>query len=142
MPTQDTDHNELLRSLNVLVVDDIPAVRNILSNILRALGVEGRIDMAGDGLEAWVLIQTCDYDLVICDIRMPRMNGLELKKVLRATPRFADLPFLVISGEVSEDIMAAAVTSEWDGYLQKPFSTAKLKKKLLPLLWRVNNTEK
>lgn len=134
MANRNTNHKEVLRKLDVLVVDDISAVRNILTQILRGLGVEGRIDKAEDGLVAWEMMQKWDYDLVICDIRMPRMNGLELKKLLRATPRFGELPFLMITGEVSEDMMAKAVESKWDGYLLKPFPSAVLEKSLLKLL--------
>ena len=134
MQTPDTNHKEVLRVLNVLVVDDTSAVRHILCQVLRGLGIEGRIDGAADGLEAWEMIHTWDYDLVICDIRMPRMNGLELKRLLRTTPRFAAKPFLMITGEVSEEMMASAVESELDGYLLKPFPSAVLKKRLLQLL--------
>lgn len=130
--------DELLESLDVLVVDDSSAVRDVLCNILRGLGVRRHIDEAEDGLAAWKLIQAGDYDIVICDIRMPLMTGLELKELLRATLRFADLPFLIISGEVSKEIMAAAVTSEYDGYLIKPFSVAKLKTEVLKLLARAD----
>lgn len=136
----DDSHKEVLRKLDILVVDDISAVRNILAQILRNLGVEGRIDTAGDGLEAWEKMQTCKYDAVICDIRMPRMNGLELKRLLRATPRFAEMPFLMITGEVSEAMMALAVESEWDGYLLKPFPSAVLAKLLLRLLGQTDKT--
>ncbi len=134
MVNMDTNHREVFRNLTVLVVDDISAVRHILAQILRGLGVEGRIDTAGDGLEAWEMMQSNNYSVVICDIRMPRMNGLELRRLLRATPRFAELPFLMITGEVSEDIMALAVESKWDGYLLKPFPSAVLEKRLLKLL--------
>jgi two-component system cell cycle response regulator len=139
MQNSSTNHREVFQQLNVLVVDDISAVRQILAQILQGLGVGGRIDMAGDGLEAWEMMQTCNYDVVICDIRMPRMNGLELRKLLRATPRFAELPFLMITGEVSEDMMALAVESERDGYLLKPFPSAVLEKRLLQLLGRADN---
>ncbi|MHB8068979.1 MAG: response regulator [Desulfobaccales bacterium] len=136
----DDCHKEVLRKLDILVVDDISAVRNILAQILRNLGVEGRIDTAGDGLEAWEKMQTCKYDAVICDIRMPRMNGLELKRLLRATPRFAEMPFLMITGEVSEAMMALAVESQWDGYLLKPFPSAVLAKLLLRFLGQTDKT--
>jgi CheY-like chemotaxis protein len=135
----DDNHKEVLRNISVLLVDDISAVRNILAQILRNLGLEGRIDAAGDGLEAWEMMQNCKYDVVICDIRMPRMNGLELKRLLRATPRFAELPFLMITGEVSEEMMALAVESKWDGYLLKPFPSAVLAKLLLKLLGKTDN---
>jgi CheY-like chemotaxis protein len=134
MLTLDASHKEALRNLDVLVVDDISAVRNILAQILRNLGVEGRIDMAGDGLEAWEKIQSCKYDIVICDIRMPRMNGLELKRLLRATPSFAELPFLMITGEVSEQMISQAVDGKQNGYLLKPFPSAVLAKMVLKLL--------
>ncbi|MEW6660459.1 MAG: response regulator [Thermodesulfobacteriota bacterium] len=133
------NHKEVLRKLDVLVVDDISAVRNILAQILRNLGVEGRIDAAADGLEAWEMMQASQYDVVICDIRMPRMNGLELKRLLRATPRFAEMPFLMITGEVSEEMMALAVESKRDGYLLKPFPSAVLAKLLLKLLGKTDN---
>jgi len=134
MVDMDTNHKEVFRKLNVLVVDDISAVRKVLAQILRGLGVEGCIDTAGDGLEAWEMMQNGNYSVVICDIRMPRMDGLELRKLLRATPKFAELPFLMITGEVSEDVMALAVESKWDGYLIKPFPSAVLEKRLLKLL--------
>jgi two-component system chemotaxis response regulator CheY len=133
------NHKEALRNLDVLIVDDISAVRNILTQILRNLGVEGRINVAGDGLEAWEMMQASKYDVVICDIRMPRMNGLELKRLLRATPRFAEVPFLMITGEVSEEMMALAVESQRDGYLLKPFPSAVLAKMLLKLLGKTDN---
>ncbi len=127
-----------LRNLDVLVVDDISAVRIILAQILRGLGVEGRIDVAGDGVEAWEKMQLHNYSIIICDIRMPRMNGLELKKLLRATTRFREIPFLMITGEVSEEMMARAVESELDGYLLKPFPSAVLGKRLLKLLGKAD----
>jgi len=68
------------------VVDDIPAVRNVLIKMLRGLGVKGRIDSARDGVEAWEMVQDYNYDIIICDVCMPRMNGLELKKLMRASP--------------------------------------------------------
>lgn len=139
MQTRDTDHKEALRTLKVLVVDDISAVRKILCQVIRTLGVEGPIDGAGDGQEAWEMVQGGGYDLVVCDIRMPRMNGLELKKRLRADPALACLPFLMITGEVSEEMMTSAVEGELEGYLLKPFPSAALKKRILQLLGKSNN---
>ncbi|MFZ5450512.1 MAG: response regulator [Thermodesulfobacteriota bacterium] len=138
MQTRSTNKKGILRNLDILVVDDISAVRNILTQILRGLGVEGRIDKAEDGQEAWEMMQESDYDVVICDIRMPRMNGLELKQLLRATPRFREMPFLMITGEVTRDMMAKAVESKWDGYLLKPFPSAVLEKSLLKLLGKAD----
>jgi tetratricopeptide (TPR) repeat protein len=67
---------------------------------------------------------------VVCDINMPRMSGLDLLRCLRATPRYQTTPFLMISGEVSEDIVAASAESEVDGYLLKPFKIDSLEGRL------------
>jgi two-component system chemotaxis response regulator CheY len=123
----------LLRKLKILVVDDSSTVLDILSQILRSIGVRGRIDIARNGIEAWEKIQNNDYDVVISDVSMPQMDGLELKNLLRSSPKFARLPFLIISGEVSESVMAAAVTSSSDSYLCKPFSSVALKAELKQL---------
>lgn len=140
MGNTNSNHREVFRKLNILVVDDISGVRNIMAQILRNLGVGGRIDLAADGLEAWEMVQAHEYDLVICDIRMPRMNGLELKGLLRSNPRFTELPFLMITGEVSEETMTQAVESKWDGYLLKPFPSKVLEKRLLKLLGKADKT--
>lgn len=129
----DTNPKEAFCYLDYLVVDDIVAVRHVLIKILRRLGVKGRIDTAGDGLEAWGMVQDYSYDFIICDIHMPRMNGLKFKRLLRASPHFRETPFLMISGEVSEKTMALAMETEFDGYLYKPFRSAALEQWLLKL---------
>ena len=129
----DASTGEAFRHLDYLVVDDIPAVRNVLIKMLRGLGVKGRIDSARDGVEAWEMVQDYNYDIIICDVCMPLMNGLELKKLMRASPRFREMPFLMVTGEISEELLALAVEGEFDGYLLKPFHSASLEKWLLKL---------
>jgi two-component system chemotaxis response regulator CheY len=124
---------EGLCNLDFLVVEDMSAVRYVLTKTLRRLGVKGRIDEARDGVEAWAMIQDHNFDIIICDIHMPRMNGLELKKLMRANPRFRETPFLMVSGEVNEDTLIQAIESEFDGYLSKPFRSAMLEKRLVEL---------
>jgi two-component system chemotaxis response regulator CheY len=126
-----------LANLNVLLVDDIPAVRDILSQMLFNLGVGGRIDEAGDGQEAWDLLQNHTYDVVICDIYMPRVDGLELRQRIRTSPHYKNLPFLLITGEVPEGKMDCATATNADGYLHKPFQSTLLKNRLLKVLGKV-----
>jgi tetratricopeptide (TPR) repeat protein len=102
--------------------------------MLQHLGVKGDIQEAGDGQEAWEVLQERTFDLVVCDINMPRMNGLELLRHLRATPRYHTTPFLMISGEVSEDFVAASAESEVDGYLLKPFKIDSLEGRLRSII--------
>jgi two-component system chemotaxis response regulator CheY len=127
-------HSNLFGSLNVLVVDDMPAIRRMLRQMLQHLGVQGDIQEAGDGQEAWEALQERSYDLVVCDINMPRMNGLDLLRHLRATPQYETTPFLMITGEVSEDIVAASAESEVDGYLLKPFKVDSLESRLRAII--------
>jgi len=128
--------SHLFGPLNVLVADDMPAIRRMLRQMLLHLGIQGAIKEAGDGLEAWEALQEQTYDLVVCDINMPRMNGLDLLRRLRATPRYETTPFLMITGEVSEDIVAASAESEVDGYLLKPFKIASLENRLRTIIIR------
>jgi DNA-binding response OmpR family regulator/cytochrome c-type biogenesis protein CcmH/NrfG len=122
--------SHLFGPLNVLVVDDMPAIRRMLRQMLLYLGVKGDILEAADGLEAWNVLEQTPYDLVVCDINMPRMNGLELLRRLRSTAQYETTPFLIITGEVSEDIVAASAESEVDGYILKPFRVDSLEKRL------------
>lgn len=124
----------LFAPLNVLVVDDMPGIRRMLRQMLILLGVNGRIGEACDGVEAWDILRDIPYDVVICDINMPRMNGLELLQVMRATPPYETTPFLMITGEVSEEVVAAAAESEVDSYLLKPFQAAGLESRLLEII--------
>ena len=126
--------DQLFSPLNVLVVDDMPAIRRMLRQMLQHLGVKGDIQEAGDGQEAWEALQARPFDLVVCDINMPRMSGLDLLRHLRASPQYQTTPFLMISGEVSEDIVAASAESEVDGYLLKPFKIESLEGRLRSII--------
>ena len=120
--------------LNVLVVDDMPGIRRMLRQMLLLIGVGGRIAEANDGGEAWEVLKDFPYDTVICDINMPRMGGLDLLRSMRANPRYETTPFLMITGEVSEDIVAVAAESEVDSYLLKPFQAKSLEDRLSAIL--------
>jgi CheY-like chemotaxis protein len=122
-----------------MVVDDMPVIRRMLSHMLHTLGVRRRIRESADGLDAWEALHDNFYDLVICDINMPRMNGLELLRRFRADPRYETIPFLMITGEVTEEIVAAAAESEVDGYLLKPFKISALESRLRTIILNKHN---
>ncbi len=126
--------NNLFAPLSVLVVDDMPGIRRMLRQMLLLLGFGGRLGEANDGVEAWDILKDIPYDVVICDINMPRMNGLELLRLLRSSPRYESTPFLMITGEVSEDVVAAAAESEVDSYLLKPFQVTSLENRLSEII--------
>lgn len=93
---EDISH-ELLRRCRVLVVDDEPLLREAVSAFLEADGYT-KIDNAGNGREALEKVESFNPDIVILDVMMPEMDGLEVCRRLRATSRFRRLPILVQTG--------------------------------------------
>ncbi|MEW6386807.1 MAG: tetratricopeptide repeat protein [Thermodesulfobacteriota bacterium] len=126
--------DELFSNLKVMVVDDVPTIRRMLRQMLYQIGFRRNIYEASDGQEAWDILKDIPFDLVICDIAMPRITGLELLKMFRASPRYENTPFLMITGEVTDDIVAATAESEVSGYLLKPFKLHTLETRLYTIV--------
>lgn len=120
----------LERSLRVLAVDDHPAMRSILRKMLYQMRYFEAIEEASDGEEAWEKIQVQVFDLVITDVDMPRLDGSRLLRRCRARVELRDIPFLIISGQSMQDVVA--LTAEWGAYdyLVKPFSYSQLKERV------------
>jgi len=105
------------RAHNILVVDDSITTRTLEASVLNASGF--RVTTAVDGAEAWKLIQGGTFDLVVSDVQMPKMDGLELCRRIRSTPRFAKLPLILVTsldqpGEKMQGMEAGA-----DAYITK-----------------------
>ncbi len=129
-----TSIQELLQDLNILLVDDIIVIRNLLKEKLIALGADGQIDEAADGLQAWDLLLERSYGLIIADILMPHMDGVELQRRVRHSSQHRDIPILLISGAVSEQTVAVTSRSKLDGLLVKPFTTRAFEMSLWKML--------
>ena len=126
-------HNRQLEvHLKLLVVDDSPEIVNILSCTMELSGHS--VDEAYDGMEAIQLLRNNTYDVVITDAEMPRLNGIEVCKYLRA--RFPDTYVIGISG--SFNALKAFKDAGADICFSKPFSTGKveeaIEKRLLSTL--------
>jgi two-component system chemotaxis response regulator CheY len=121
--------------LNVLVVDDSAAIRKIL---IRALGQTdlhiGQIYEASDGVEALNVLRTNEVRLVLSDVNMPNMDGLQLLKQLHQVPNWKQLSVLMISTEGSQAKVLEAVELGAKGYLRKPFTADQIKEKVLTCL--------
>jgi CheY-like chemotaxis protein len=129
-----SEDQEIFRKLSVLIVDDMSSLRTVLKRMLLHLGVGGSLDEAQDGVEAWNLLQEKDFSLVISDLNMPRMDGFELLARLRRSEQYQAIPLLLITGECSEDQIAAAVQTPYEDYLMKPFTLGSLARHLRGLL--------
>jgi len=101
----------------VLIVDDIPTNRNILRQMLEPSGMECL--EAGDGLEALEILRSQLPDLVLLDVVMPRMDGMELLRHLREC--HPGLPVIMVSASVLDEQRIQALEAGALGYLQKPF---------------------
>lgn len=118
----------------ILVVDDMQSLREVLKVYLRRLGYNNLTD-AQDGQMAYQLLIASNtsqrpIELVICDWNMPKMNGLELLKVVRAVEAFKKLPFLMLTTESEKAKVLEAIASGVSNYLVKPVAETTLREKM------------
>ncbi|MBN8663595.1 MAG: sigma-54-dependent Fis family transcriptional regulator [Chitinophagales bacterium] len=100
----------------ILVIDDERAIRNVLKDILTNEGFQ--VEEAADGEEGWKKFQANNYDLVLCDIKMPKMDGLEFLQ--QATAAKQDIPIIMISGHGTIETAVDAVKKGAFDYISKP----------------------
>lgn len=112
-----------------LVVDDMEGMRRILTNSLHQMGMQN-IVTAAHGAEAWRLIQAQPVDVVISDWNMPVMSGLDLLKKIRANPKHANLPVLMMTAETERHQVQVAIEAGVSEYMIKPFNVGALEAKL------------
>lgn len=105
--------------MKVLVVDDSMMIRVQVSKILAAAGFEP-ID-AVDGLDALDKVKEHDVALVICDVTMPRMGGLDFLEELRKDERFKTLAVVMLTTEAQSDLVARSKSLGAKGWIIKPF---------------------
>src|SRR5271166_5495429 len=109
--------------LDVLIVDDSAAIRKILQRVLRQTDIPiGKVMEAGDGVEALAALKDEKVGLILSDINMPNMDGLELLRKLKASPEWKDLPVVMVSTEGSENKVLEAVGLGAAGDLSTPGS--------------------
>src|SRR5271169_82666 len=120
---------------DVLVVDDSAAIRKILQRVLRQTGMAiHTIHEAGNGEEALNLLKEHKVQLILSDINMPKMDGLQLLASLKASGDWAQVPVVMITTEGGETKVAEAVKLGAAGYVRKPFTADQIKEKLAGIL--------
>jgi len=120
----------------VLVVDDIDANRFVLADTLGLLGFE--IDQATNGLEALKAAQSTPTDLVLMDVRMPVMDGLEAMRQMQLIPDLCQVPIIAVSAGVTRNEQAECLAAGAKAFLTKPIDEASMLKQigsLLGLTW-------
>lgn len=124
-----------MNKLRMLIVDDSSVMRKIVERSLRqaGLGIE-QVFEAGNGAEALAAVQANKLDLILCDINMPVMDGLEFVKQLPKIEQAKGVPVVMITTEGSEGHVVKALSAGASGYIRKPFTADQVKEHVLPLL--------
>ena len=109
----------------ILIIDDEPTVRQLLRDILCDEGFA--VIGVGDGVEGLVALRTVQVDLILCDIMMPRMNGIAFATRLRTDPRNSSIPLIMLSATPAENSLPATM---YTAFLEKPFAVPALLNKV------------
>jgi two-component system, chemotaxis family, chemotaxis protein CheY len=112
-----------------LVVDDFSTMRRIVRNLLKELGYTN-VEEAEDGVDALEKLRNGDFEFVVSDWNMPQMDGLTMLQTIRADPKLAKLPVLMVTAEAKKENIIAAAQAKASGYVVKPFTSATLEEKL------------
>ncbi len=117
--------------MDVLIVDDSAAIRKILQRVLKQAEVPvGIVREAGDGAEALKALKEQKVDLILTDINMPNMDGLEFLRNLKNDDGLKTVPVIMVSTEGSQNKVLEAVQLGAAGYVRKPFTPDQIKDKL------------
>jgi len=125
--TQYTAEELASKGLKILVVEDNPASQELLSIILR--GFEFGVEIASDGREAVEKVEKDPYDLILMDLQMPGMGGVEATKIIREQLH-KTMPILALTAGVSDDDKGKCLAAGMNDYLSKPIEVPKLKDKI------------
>lgn len=125
------------KNMKILVVDDFSTMRRIVKNLLRDLGFTNTIE-ADDGKTALPKLQAGGIDFLVTDWNMPGMTGLDLLKAVRADPKLANMPVLMVTAEAKREQIIMAAQAGVNGYIIKPFTAATLKEKIEKIFERID----
>lgn len=124
-----------MENICALIVDDSSVMRKIVERSLRQAGLGlSQVLEAGNGAEGLAAVQKNKVDLILCDINMPVMDGLEFVKQLANLENGKDVPVVMITTEGSEGHVVQALSAGARGYIRKPFTADQVKEHVLPVL--------
>lgn len=124
-----------MKKLKVLIVDDSAVMRKIVERSLRQAGLEiSEVVEAGNGIEALAAVNGGVPDLILSDINMPAMDGLEFLKQLSTLDAAKGVPVVMVTTEGSEARVVEALSVGAKGYIRKPFTPEQVKERVAPLV--------
>lgn len=104
--------------MKIMIVDDCPTTRKILSIYLKSKGFE--VTTADNGLDAIEKLATQTVNMILTDLNMPYMDGIELTRTLRSDPVWSSLPILMVTTEADPEERTRALQAGANGYIVKP----------------------
>jgi two-component system, chemotaxis family, chemotaxis protein CheY len=122
-------------ALDVLIVDDSAAIRKILHRVLQQAELPlGKVMEANDGVEALSALSNNPVGLILSDINMPNMDGIEMLSKIKANDALKNVPIIMITTEGSQEKVMQALQLGASGYVRKPFTPDQIKEKLVGLV--------
>jgi two-component system chemotaxis response regulator CheY len=125
------------KDMKILIVDDFSTMRRIIKNLLRDLGFSNTHE-ADDGTTALPMLRNGNFDFLVTDWNMPGMQGIDLLKAVRADPKLASLPVLMVTAEAKKDQIVEAAQAGVNGYIVKPFTAQTLGEKIDKIFERLS----
>lgn len=124
-----------MSEVRALIVDDSSVMRKIVERSLRQAGLESLVVFeAGSGIEGLEILKSKEVDLILSDINMPSMDGLEFVRQIHSQHLAPEVPVVMITTESSEEHVKQAILAGARGYIRKPFTADQVKQRVLPLL--------
>ncbi|MFC5476057.1 chemotaxis response regulator CheY [Paraherbaspirillum soli] len=124
------------KNIKILVVDDFPTMRRIVRNLLKELDFVN-VDEAEDGAAGLQKLRDGNFGFVVSDWNMPNMDGLTMLQSIRADPRMAKMPVLMVTAEAKKENIIAAAQAGANGYVVKPFTAATLEEKITKIFEKI-----
>jgi len=118
-----------------MIVDDSATMRKIIMRTLQTAGLDiGQTEEASNGNEALEKLNTGAVDIMLCDVNMPEMSGLELVQKVRELPACANTKIIMVSTESSQELIDDVLGKGADDFISKPFTPEKFQEKLSPFM--------
>ncbi len=124
-----------MKKQRILIVDDSSVMRKIVERSLRQAGLDlAEVVEAGNGIEALAAVREGTFDLILSDINMPAMDGIEFLRQLGSIETAKGTPVVMVTTEGSESRVVEALSIGAKGYIRKPFTPDQIKERVTPLL--------
>ena len=124
-----------MKNVRTLIIDDSSVMRKIVERSLRQAGLElTEVKEASNGAEALAILASSGFDLILCDINMPVMDGLEFVRRLKGIENAKGVPVVMITTEGGEVHVVQALSAGARGYIRKPFTPDHVKEQVFPLV--------